>query len=330
MTMQFVVVRDADTKRAIGDVYRQCYDIYRNLDGIYIGSIDKGDADAQRSAGAQRSERRTSSPTAMGSAPALVIPCSVGGRADGVPAMVSASLYANVMPATWSFMLAARARGLGTCWTSIHLMMERQVADIVGIAVRHGPAGVPQPARIHRRHRLQARHTPGARLDHPLGPLVIDLALRAAHARGEGFHARRRRVTRSTRLPLEAARRAARARAAGGRARTAVGRRCGSALRHVSAGTVVFAVDHHRGSEENQAGWDHHDASVVDPRTGRMDTLPFFRATIHDAGLEREVVAVVGQSPRVAAAWRSPLAFVFIDGGHGEEPARLDYEGWTP
>ena len=96
------------------------------------------------------------------------------------------------------------------------------------------------------------------------------------------------------------------------------------------AGTVVFAVDHHRGSEENQAGWDHHDESVVDPRTGRMDTLPFFRATIHDAGLEREVVAVVGQSPDVARVWRTPLAFLFIDGGHGEEPARLDYEGWTP
>ena len=61
-----------------------------------------------------------------------------------------------------------------------------------------------------------------------------------------------------------------------------------------------------------------------------MDTLPFFRATIHDAGLEGEVVAVVGRSPHVAAAWGSPLSFLFIDGGHGEEPARLDYEGWTP
>src|SRR5687767_2430222 len=96
------------------------------------------------------------------------------------------------------------------------------------------------------------------------------------------------------------------------------------------ADTVVFAVDHHRGSEENQAGWEHHDPTVVDDRTGRMDTLPFFRATIHDAGLEREVIAVVGESPVVAAAWATPLAFVFIDGGHGDEPARLDYEGWTP
>ena len=102
----------------------------------------------------------------------------------------------------------------------------------------------------------------------------------------------------------------------------------GSAARVAS--TVVFAVDHHRGSEENQAGWEHHDTSVVDPRTGKMDTLPSFRRTIHDAGLEREVVAVVGESPVVARAWQTPLAFLFIDGGHGEEPARLDYEGWTP
>lgn len=96
------------------------------------------------------------------------------------------------------------------------------------------------------------------------------------------------------------------------------------------AGTVLFAVDHHRGSEENQAGWEHHDTTVVDPRTGKMDTLPRFRDTIHDAGLEDVVFAVVGQSAAVAAHWASPLSFLFIDGGHGDEPARLDYEGWTP
>jgi MMP 1-O-methyltransferase len=94
--------------------------------------------------------------------------------------------------------------------------------------------------------------------------------------------------------------------------------------------TVLFAVDHHRGSEENQAGWEHHDTSVVDPRIGKMDTLPYFRATIHDAGLEDVVYAVVGQSAQVAQAMATPLAFLFIDGGHGDEPARLDYERWVP
>ena len=98
----------------------------------------------------------------------------------------------------------------------------------------------------------------------------------------------------------------------------------------LDAGTVVFAVDHHRGSEENQAGWEHHDPTVVDPRIGRMDTLPIFRFTIFEAGLEDQVIAVVGQSHRVAAVWTTPLSFLFIDGGHGDEPARLDFEGWTP
>jgi predicted O-methyltransferase YrrM len=95
-------------------------------------------------------------------------------------------------------------------------------------------------------------------------------------------------------------------------------------------GTVLFAVDHHRGSEENQVGWEHHDAEVVDPRVGKMDTLPFFRQAIHDAGLEDHVIGVVGRSPVVAAHWSTPVALLFIDGGHGVEPARADYERWTP
>jgi predicted O-methyltransferase YrrM len=96
------------------------------------------------------------------------------------------------------------------------------------------------------------------------------------------------------------------------------------------AGTVVFAVDHHRGSEENQDGWEHHDPNVVDHRVQKMDTLPFFRAAIHDAGLEEHVIAVVGPSPVVARHWSKPAAMVFIDGGHGVEPARADYAGWAP
>ena len=94
--------------------------------------------------------------------------------------------------------------------------------------------------------------------------------------------------------------------------------------------TVVFAVDHHYGSEENQPGWEWHDTSLVDPETGRLDTLPHFRRTIRRAGLDDVVIAVVGESPIVARAWATPLAFLFIDGGHGVEPARLDYRLWTP
>ena len=61
-----------------------------------------------------------------------------------------------------------------------------------------------------------------------------------------------------------------------------------------------------------------------------MDTLPIFRRTIHDAGLEGIVVALVGDSPTVGAAWATPLALLFIDGGHGHDPAHRDYEIWVP
>jgi MMP 1-O-methyltransferase len=124
-------------------------------------------------------------------------------------------------------------------------------------------------------------------------------------------------------------------RAVPGRPFVEVGSYCGRSTVWLGAaaracGTVLLAVDHHRGSEENQAGWEHHDTTVVDTRVGKMDTLPFFRSTVHDAGLEDVVIAVVGQSPAVAAVWPGDAAFVFIDGGHGDEPARLDYEGWAP
>ncbi len=95
-------------------------------------------------------------------------------------------------------------------------------------------------------------------------------------------------------------------------------------------GTVLYSVDHHRGSEENQPGWEWHEPDLVDQRIARMDTLPVFRRTVHDAGLEDVVVAVVGDSPTVADHWTTTVSFLFIDGGHGDEPARLDYERWTP
>ncbi len=113
-----------------------------------------------------------------------------------------------------------------------------------------------------------------------------------------------------------------------------VGTYCGKSAIYLGAaaravGGTVFTVDHHRGSEENQAGWEHHDASLVDPESGLMDTLPVFRRTIERAGLEDVVVAVVGRSTTVSAHWRTPLSLLFIDGGHAEEHAQNDYSGWA-
>ena len=114
-----------------------------------------------------------------------------------------------------------------------------------------------------------------------------------------------------------------------------IGSYCGKSAVYLGAaaaeaGTVLFTIDHHRGSEENQAGWEHHDARLVDARTGRMDTLPFFRRTVEDAGLEGSVVAVVGPSAVVGSHWGTASGLVFIDGGHGSEPAHRDYETWAP
>jgi len=97
-----------------------------------------------------------------------------------------------------------------------------------------------------------------------------------------------------------------------------------------ATGAVLYSVDHHRGSEENQAGWEHHEADLVDPDIGRIDTLLHWRRAMTRAGLEQSVVGIVGDSPTVAARWSQPLAFCFIDGGHGAEPAWADFRGWAP
>jgi MMP 1-O-methyltransferase len=102
----------------------------------------------------------------------------------------------------------------------------------------------------------------------------------------------------------------------------------GSAARE--RGGVLYSVDHHRGSEENQPGELYCDPAVIDPRTGRLDTLPHFRRAVEAAGLEAWVIAVVGTSRSVARHWRTPLSLLFIDGGHTEEAAQADYAGFAP
>ena len=114
-----------------------------------------------------------------------------------------------------------------------------------------------------------------------------------------------------------------------------IGTYCGKSTIYLAAaaaaaGQPVVTVDHHHGSEENQAGWEYHDTGLVDPATGRIDTLPHFRATLAAAGLEEHVIAVVGASAAVARLWRIPLGMLFIDGGHTDAAVTADYEGWAP
>lgn len=121
----------------------------------------------------------------------------------------------------------------------------------------------------------------------------------------------------------------------GGAPMLEIGSYCGKSAVYLGAAaqsrrTILFALDHHRGSEENQPGWEWHEPDLVDPAVGLIDTLPRFRRTVHEAGLEPFVVALVGDSPTVGRHWRTPLSLLFIDGGHGSGPAHRDYETWTP
>lgn len=114
-----------------------------------------------------------------------------------------------------------------------------------------------------------------------------------------------------------------------------IGTYCGKSAVYLGAaaaatGRTLFTIDHHRGSEEHQPGWEFHDPRLVDSATGRIDTLPCFRRTIVEAGLENVVVGMVGESSRIAREWTTPLAFLFIDGSHTDENARRDYDSWTP
>ena len=156
--------------------------------------------------------------------------------------------------------------------------------------------------------------------------VTMDPALRAAAEAARGF------------MPVDeglALHAAARSVPVGGSPMLEIGSYCGKSAVYLGAAaqatnTILFALDHHRGSEENQPGWEWHEPDLVDPEVGVIDTLPRFRRTVHDAGLEASVVALVGDSPTVGRHWRTPLSFLFIDGGHGSEPAHRDFEIWTP
>jgi nitroreductase len=132
MTMQFVVVRDEAKRAAIAEIYRGCFAIYETLDGVYVGSIKK-ETEAEQAQQDRVTDSAKYLAETMQHVPALVLACTTGGRLDGAPSIMSASILGNVIPAMWSFMLAARARGLGTAWTTMSLMQEQAVADVLGI-----------------------------------------------------------------------------------------------------------------------------------------------------------------------------------------------------
>jgi MMP 1-O-methyltransferase len=114
-----------------------------------------------------------------------------------------------------------------------------------------------------------------------------------------------------------------------------IGSYCGKSTVHLGVvaqrrGAQLVTVDHHHGSEENQPGWPWHDPALVDPYTGRMDTLPSLRHTLADAGLESVVSVLAATTQQVATWWSSPLALLFLDGNHTEDVAQHDYAAFAP
>jgi predicted O-methyltransferase YrrM len=113
-----------------------------------------------------------------------------------------------------------------------------------------------------------------------------------------------------------------------------IGSYCGKSAVYLGSacrenGAVLFSIDHHRGSEEQQPGEEYFDPGLFDFETFSMNTLPHFRQTLTLAGLEETVVPIVSRSDVVARGWATTLSLVFIDGGHAFETARRDYECWT-
>jgi len=126
----FVVVTDAEKRQTLGDIYRRGFAIYRNLPS----AAGKLFADDPKRAPIQQRVMDSAEYLAahMHEVPALVIPC-INSRFEGLPMMQQAGLWGSILPATWSFMLAARARGLGTSWTTIHLFYEQEAAELLSI-----------------------------------------------------------------------------------------------------------------------------------------------------------------------------------------------------
>lgn len=113
-----------------------------------------------------------------------------------------------------------------------------------------------------------------------------------------------------------------------------IGSYCGHSAAYLGlgcqkAGGLLYSLDHHEGSEEQQPGQPYHDPDLVNPTTGSVDTLPFFRATLRRLSLEQTVIPIVSRSETAARGWSTPLSLIFIDGGHTFAAAFNDYNGWV-
>ncbi|MHB9097885.1 MAG: class I SAM-dependent methyltransferase [Syntrophales bacterium] len=113
-----------------------------------------------------------------------------------------------------------------------------------------------------------------------------------------------------------------------------IGSYCGRSAAYLGlgcqeSGGILFSIDHHQGSEEQQPGGEYYDPELLDPETGRIDTFSLFRKTLRELSLDDTVVPIVSRSDVAARYWKTPLSLIFIDGGHTFEAAFTDYNCWT-
>ncbi len=161
---QFVVVTDPQKKQAIGKLYHRAYTLYRQQRDASNVTIP---SDAPISASTMKKVRDSSQYLAdrMHEVPVMVIPC-IQSRTDNTSSFLQSGVWGSILPAAWSFMLAARARGLGTTWTTLHLMFEQEAAQVLGIPYEK----VMQAALIPVAYTIGTDFKPAPRI--PLEPIV--------------------------------------------------------------------------------------------------------------------------------------------------------------
>jgi len=129
----FMVVTDAEKKAKIGELYKQSFEIYAGGSESRPARVTH---EGRSKLDVEQFKRVASSAAylaeVMGQVPAMLIPCYTG-RVEQMGSMVQAGFYGSILPAAWSFMLAARAHGLGCSWTTLHLRYEKEIAEILGI-----------------------------------------------------------------------------------------------------------------------------------------------------------------------------------------------------
>ncbi|HPI94136.1 MAG TPA: class I SAM-dependent methyltransferase [Deltaproteobacteria bacterium] len=113
-----------------------------------------------------------------------------------------------------------------------------------------------------------------------------------------------------------------------------IGGYCGRSTLYLGLGCrenrgILYSIDHHRGSEEQQPGQEYFDPDLFDEREGKVDTFRFFRRAVEQAGLTDTVVPIVAASEVAVRRWSTPLAMLFIDGGHTYPDAFADYISWS-